>query len=448
MEELALLDFLLLYIGGLNVAFTPCLFPVLPTFITYVAGRKASRIRAFWASFLFSLGLMTSFVGYSLAGVYARELVMPLLTGLSLETAVSTFGFLLVGLGLSMFTPLREITARLPALSPGLKRGSIIDAYILGLFFSLLAAPCAAGLLLAIIAKASLLPASEHALGLAAAMLQSVVFSLGASTPFLILGALTQEVSRRIHKRLVGSFLVRRNEDIMGVLLMIYGIAALLSLGDFTPFVRSASQNLLVMARILWASLLLYFSLAALRFSASIGQRSLLTASIGGITKSVLLYINLLDEAALNIGFKGLYQFAALDFASSMLLALGLLAPLLAARSSPLAGNFKPTFLAVLLGQFISPSATMLLDLVVFIEACAYSAATRDGSTSWLAFAFVPWMLEPLRVLVSSGVPHEALRLALPFLTFTSSFGFYPLSHKLSTKASILGSLLRGSHTP
>ena len=136
----------LFFVGGLLLAFTPCVFPMVPILSGIIAGEKEpSAARGFTLSVSYVLGMA---VPYTLAGL----LVALFGAGLNLQfllqqpAAIITSVVVFVVLALSMFG-LYEL--QLPAAlrnklhQPGQEaRGSLIGAAIMGTISALVVSPC------------------------------------------------------------------------------------------------------------------------------------------------------------------------------------------------------------------------------------------------------------------------------------------------------------------
>jgi thiol:disulfide interchange protein DsbD len=171
------------YLAGLLVSFTPCIYPVIPVTVAYIASQSAgSRIRGFILSLFYVLG--TSFT-YTVMGYAAA--VSGQLFG-QIQTSPWTYFIvanICIFMGLSMlgvFTlPLpRFLTER--SARPG--RG-FLGAFILGASVGLILGPCSApvlGVLLGYVA------AQQNPLFGTSLLF---VFAFGMGTLLIILGTFT-----------------------------------------------------------------------------------------------------------------------------------------------------------------------------------------------------------------------------------------------------------------
>jgi len=172
--------FLFIFLGGLALNLTPCVYPLIPITISYFGGqsegdKKALVLRAI----IYVLGMA---ITYSLLGVLAA------LTGSLLGSALQNplvlifVALVLTGLALSMFG-LYEI--RVPqslAMLGSKNRAGYIGTLFMGLTVGLIAAPCIGPFVLGLLTYVSEL--GDPILG----FWMFFVLALGLGTPFLILG--------------------------------------------------------------------------------------------------------------------------------------------------------------------------------------------------------------------------------------------------------------------
>ena len=182
-----LLVLLSIFLGGLALNLTPCVYPVIPLTVGFF-GREAqgSTARAFGLSTLYVLGMATT---YSVLGVAAA--LSGRLFGALLQNPIVVVGIagILVAMALSMFG-LWEI--RLPTAwmnRAGARRGPA-GAFGMGLFVGVVAAPCVGGFIVGLLAFVA--SHQDPWLG----FLFFFVLSLGLGLPYLFLGAFSGSLSR------------------------------------------------------------------------------------------------------------------------------------------------------------------------------------------------------------------------------------------------------------
>lgn len=210
------------FAGGLIVFFSPCVLPIVPFYLSYMAGTSISQIsaggtlapgvrkRAFLASVMFSLGIITVFV---LLGAAAYGLSQ---TFRSVQTEFRIFAALVVfAMGLHFLGVVRlAFLNRVFQVQAGETRNmSVAGAYVVGLAFAAGWTPCVGGVLTAVIFTASTETTAARGL------LLLLVFGAAMTAPFIVaslfIGPFLRFVSRfRQHLPMV--------EKAMGLLLLVF----------------------------------------------------------------------------------------------------------------------------------------------------------------------------------------------------------------------------------
>lgn len=173
--------------AGLLLAFTPCVFPMIPILSGIIVGKNAhtSKTKAFTLSLAYTLGMCLT---YTLAGVAAGLSGQLLSNALQTSTALIIGALVFVALSFSMFG-FYEI--KLPhALenmffnwSHRFKGGHLFSDFLMGAISALIISPCVA----APLAGALLYISQTHDVTLGAIALFSL--SLGMGVPLLVIGA-------------------------------------------------------------------------------------------------------------------------------------------------------------------------------------------------------------------------------------------------------------------
>lgn len=184
-----LLTFVLIFLGGLALNLTPCVYPMIPITISYFGNQKAERAGVILArAAAYVVGIS---VTYSSLGVTAALTGKILGSTLQSPWVLAGISLVLVGLSLSMFG-LYEIQAPawlLNKVAAGNTQGWL-GALGMGLVFGIVAAPCvdpfSIGLLTFVAAKAN------PYLG----FVMFFTLSLGLGFPYLWLGFFSTEIQR------------------------------------------------------------------------------------------------------------------------------------------------------------------------------------------------------------------------------------------------------------
>jgi len=178
------LSLLAVYLGGVLVSFTPCIYPVIPITVAYITTQsKGAKIKGFILSIFYVLGTSITYTGL---GIFAA------LTGsLFGQIQTSPWTYIIVAnicilLGLSMLDvfslPLPGFLSRTSSLSP--KKG-LIGSFLLGASSGLILGPCTAPVLGVILSYV----ATEQSI--ITGMILLMVFAFGMGTILIILGTFT-----------------------------------------------------------------------------------------------------------------------------------------------------------------------------------------------------------------------------------------------------------------
>jgi thiol:disulfide interchange protein DsbD len=186
-ESGLLYSLLFIFLGGLALNLTPCIYPLIPITIGYFAGQSTDRRGGLvWRAVIYVLGMAMT---YSILGLLAA------LTGGLLGSALQNpwvlifIALVLIGLALSMFG-LYEI--RVPqslALLGGKNRTGYLGTLLMGLTVGLIAAPCIGPFVLGLLTYVGNL--GDPYMG----FLMFFVLALGLGTPFLVLGIFSGAVT-------------------------------------------------------------------------------------------------------------------------------------------------------------------------------------------------------------------------------------------------------------
>lgn len=210
------------FIGGLIVFFSPCVLPIVPFYLSYMAGASMSEIsaegklapgvrrRAFLASVMFSLGIITVFVLLGAAAYGLSQSFRSAQTEFRLFAAIVVFV-----MGLHFLGVLRiGFLNRAFHIDAGETRHmSVPGAFVVGLAFAAGWTPCVGGVLTAVVFTASTEATALRGLALL------LVFGVAMTAPFVVaslfIGPFLKFASKfRRHLPLV--------EKAMGVLLILF----------------------------------------------------------------------------------------------------------------------------------------------------------------------------------------------------------------------------------
>lgn len=176
---------LIMFVAGLLLAFTPCIFPMIPILSGIIAGYgNTSSRKAFFLSLTY---VMAGAIAYAVIGFVFGFFGQNLQTVLQNPIAIGLMSVLFVALALSMFgfydlqLP-NSIQSRLSEISNKQESGSFIGAAIMGFVSTLIVGPCAGPV---IAGALTYIAQSKDAL-LGAAALFSM--GVGIGVPLLLIG--------------------------------------------------------------------------------------------------------------------------------------------------------------------------------------------------------------------------------------------------------------------
>ncbi len=143
------LAFIAVFLAGVLVSFTPCVYPVIPLTLGFIGARSAgSRSKGFLLSLVYVLGMALT---YAVLGAFAS------LSGkLFGQIGSHPITYFIVAnvcllLGLSMLGVLQIPQISLAGSAASKNRGGFIGAFIIGLFSGLIVGPCTAPVLAAVL---------------------------------------------------------------------------------------------------------------------------------------------------------------------------------------------------------------------------------------------------------------------------------------------------------
>ncbi|MFO1073104.1 MAG: cytochrome c biogenesis protein CcdA [Geminicoccaceae bacterium] len=219
MLETGSIGFATAFLAGVISFLSPCVLPLVPGYLSYVAGtsleslrdRTASRLQALLYAVCFVLGFSVVFIAFGASATALGGLLLSWRYELGIAAGIIV---LLFGLHLAGLLPLHwlEREARFHAEVRG---GRVVGAFLLGLAFAFGWTPCI-GPVLGVILTMS---ASTADLRTGTALL--AVYSLGLGLPFLLAALFTDVLLARLRQL---SRTGRRLQQVAGVLLALVGV--------------------------------------------------------------------------------------------------------------------------------------------------------------------------------------------------------------------------------
>lgn len=220
MVDVSILGLTAALLAGAISFLSPCVLPLVPGYVSYVAGRtavqdgvaSASASRAVWLSLCFVLGFSTIFIALGASATALGQALLRWRYELNLVggAIVILFGLFMIG---AARMSVMERDFRFHLNIPG---GQPTASYVLGVAFGFGWTPCIGPILGAILTAS----AASATIGEGMALL--AVYSAGLGIPFLVVAAFTDRIAGRL--RAVGR-VGRRLHQAAGVVMILMGLA-------------------------------------------------------------------------------------------------------------------------------------------------------------------------------------------------------------------------------
>ena len=212
------------FVGGLVVFFSPCILPIVPFYLSYMAGTGISVLsedgelppgiqsKAVLSSTMFSLGIITVFV---LLGAAAFSISQSFRTYQDEFRYVAAAIILLIGLHFLGVIRIGFLNRQFQVQAGDTNDMSVMGSYVVGLAFAAGWTPCVGGVLTAVVMTASFEDTAYQGIGLL------FVFGLGLTLPFIVAAFFIKPFLRFAGKfrRYLGTV-----EKLMGLLMVGFAI--------------------------------------------------------------------------------------------------------------------------------------------------------------------------------------------------------------------------------
>jgi len=182
------LMFVLVFLGGLALNLTPCVYPIIPITISYFGGQSQGKKGSVVAhSVLYVIGMA---VTYSVLGVIASFTGSLFGTALQYPPVLIGIALIMIILALSMFNVFElRVPAFLNKIAGGSRKG-FFGTFFMGLTVGIVAAPCIGPFVLGLLTYVG--DKGNVLLG----FLLFFILALGLGLPFLFLGIFSGSISR------------------------------------------------------------------------------------------------------------------------------------------------------------------------------------------------------------------------------------------------------------
>ena len=210
------------FAAGLVSFVSPCVLPLVPAYVSYIAGQPLDaahppareRLAALTLSAFFVLGFAAVFIALGASATFLSRLLLQYRYEANIfgGAIIIVFGLLMVGMARGMPWLMRDFR-----FHPRLSGGRPLPAFVLGVAFGFGWTPCI-GPVLGAILTVSAVQASSAGVGLLA------TYAAGLGVPFLLTALFTRELAGRFRAlRRFGAVL----QVAGGIVLILMGIAML-----------------------------------------------------------------------------------------------------------------------------------------------------------------------------------------------------------------------------
>ena len=180
--------FLLVFLGGLALNLTPCVYPMIPITVSYFGGQSHGRAgQTTLLALLYLLGMATMYSALGLVAAFTGNLF-----GAALQNPIVliVIALVMIGLAMSMFGFYEiRIPERLAGVAGTAKQGRM-GSFLMGLTVGIVAAPCIGPFVLGLLTFVG----ESGSLFLGFSMF--FVLALGLGLPFVVLAVASGSISR------------------------------------------------------------------------------------------------------------------------------------------------------------------------------------------------------------------------------------------------------------
>ena len=213
--------------AGLFIAVSPCLFPLLPLFLINSLQTADSRGRSVVVTAVLVLGILSSVAFFiAIAGFIGSFLI-----DFYIEFQ-AILGLLILFLGIVMMSSTLQKKLRLGSLSlrsQPTAPSNLLNVFVVGLGYSMLAAPCSGP---AILGTVALFGAEAN---LFIILLLFIVFSIAIAIPYFLIAVVTGEARMRMAMTISNQ--ARKIELIAGTILIVIGFLLFVQLFGFRFYI-------------------------------------------------------------------------------------------------------------------------------------------------------------------------------------------------------------------
>ena len=131
-------DYIFVFLGGVMVSFTPCIYPLIPVSVSYISAKSSSRFKGFILSLIYVSGIAFTYsilgLVASLTGKFFGSISSHPITYLVVGAIIAVFGFSMLDLFNMPFAA--------KVNPPILKKRNYFSILLLGMTSGLIVSPC------------------------------------------------------------------------------------------------------------------------------------------------------------------------------------------------------------------------------------------------------------------------------------------------------------------
>lgn len=213
--------------SGLFIAISPCLFPLLPLFLINSLQSADSRRRSVLVTSVLVLGILSSLALFVVIAGFVGSFFIEYYIEFQ-----STLGLVILFLGIVMISSKLQMKLQLPSLSLRTQTTAptnLLSVYIVGLSYSLLAAPCSSP---AILGAVALFGVESNLITIG---ILFITLSIAISIPYFLISIATGEARMRMASTISNQ--ARKIEVLVGAILVIIGFLLFIQLFGFRFYV-------------------------------------------------------------------------------------------------------------------------------------------------------------------------------------------------------------------
>ena len=186
---------LLIFLGGLALNLTPCVYPLIPITISYFGSQASgNRAQSILMGLFYALGMS---VTYSALGVFAALTGSMFGTALQSPIVIIVVAIIFIALAVSMFGAYEIRIPQKLALAGNKNRSGFFGSFIMGLLVGFIAAPCIGPFVLSLLVYVGKVGATMSTLHSALnGFMLFFILSMGLGLPYVILAAFSSSLNK------------------------------------------------------------------------------------------------------------------------------------------------------------------------------------------------------------------------------------------------------------